>query len=42
MIVKRWQEFAGNTARLAETGETFDEVKTRRGAGRNQKGDYNE
>jgi len=42
VIVKRWQEFAGNTARLAETGETFDEVKARRGAGRNAEGDYNE
>jgi hypothetical protein len=32
VIVHRWQEFSGKTARLAETNETFDEVKTRRGA----------
>lgn len=42
VIVKRWQEFAGNTARLAETNETFDEVKARRGAGHNREGDHNE
>lgn len=39
VIVKRWQAFAGKTARLAETGETFEEVKARRGAGRESKGD---
>lgn len=33
-IVKRWEKFTGKTARLAETNETFDEVKARRGAGR--------
>ena len=33
-IVQRWQKFTGKTARLAETNETFDEVKARRGAGR--------
>ena len=32
VIVQRWQKFSGKTARLAETSETFDEVKTRRGA----------
>ncbi|SHN82511.1 site-specific DNA-methyltransferase [Bradyrhizobium erythrophlei] len=33
-IVERWQTFTGKTARLAETNETFAEVKARRGAGR--------
>ena len=33
-IVERWQKFARKSARLAETNETFDEVKARRGAGR--------
>jgi 16S rRNA G966 N2-methylase RsmD len=33
-IVQRWQKFTGLTARLAETNETFDKVKARRGAGR--------
>jgi DNA modification methylase len=33
-IVQRWQTYTGKTARLAETNETFDEVKARRGAGR--------
>jgi DNA modification methylase len=42
VIVKRWQEFAGHTARLAETGETFEEVKARRAAGRNVDGDHHE
>lgn len=41
VIVKRWQNFAGESARLAETGETFDEVKARRGAGR-IKGDHHD
>ena len=31
VIVKRWQEFAGEKARLADTGEAYDEVKTGRG-----------
>jgi DNA modification methylase len=31
-IVQRWQKFTGRTARLAETNETFDEVKVRRAA----------
>ena len=30
-IAQRWQKFTGKTARLAETNETFDEVKARRG-----------
>jgi DNA modification methylase len=34
-IVQRWQKFTGKTAHLAETNEAFDEVKARRGAGRN-------
>jgi DNA modification methylase len=42
VIVKRWQEFAGDTARLAETGETFEEVKVRRGAGQNVEGDHHD
>jgi DNA modification methylase len=42
VIVKRWQEFAGDTALLAETGETFDEVKTRRGAARNKGDDHDQ
>jgi DNA modification methylase len=33
-IVQRWQKYTGKTARLADTNETFDEVKVRRGAGR--------
>jgi DNA methylase len=33
-IVLRWQDFTGEIARLAETNETFEEVKARRGAGR--------
>jgi DNA modification methylase len=33
-IVQRWQDFTGEIARLAETNETFEEVKARRGAGR--------
>jgi 16S rRNA G966 N2-methylase RsmD len=32
VIVKRWQKIAGEKARLAETGEAYDEVKSRRGA----------
>src|SRR3984893_1844402 len=32
LIVQRWQKFSGKTARLAETNETFDEVKARRGS----------
>jgi DNA modification methylase len=32
-IVQRWQKFTGKAARLAETNETFEEVKARRGAG---------
>lgn len=39
VIVRRWQEFACDVARLAETGETFDEVKARRGTSHNLKGD---
>lgn len=31
-IVARWQKFTGKAARLAETNETFDEVKSRNGA----------
>lgn len=30
--VVRWQDFAGGEARLAETGETFADVRRRRGA----------
>jgi DNA modification methylase len=29
-IVQRWQKFTGKAARLAESNETFDEVKARR------------
>ena len=29
-IIRRWQAFTGKTARLAETDETFEEVKARR------------
>ena len=32
VIVQRWQKFSDKTAHLVETTETFDEVKTRRGA----------
>lgn len=32
VIVKRWQDFTGKVAVLADTGETFDEVKLTRGA----------
>ena len=32
VIVQRWQKFSGKTARLAETTETYNEVKVRRGA----------
>lgn len=32
LIVQRWQTTSGETARLANTSETFDEVKVRRGA----------
>lgn len=42
VIVKRWQDFAGGTATLAQTGETFAKVKARRGAGRNVEGDHHE
>lgn len=34
VIVQRWQAFSGKAAHLAETNETFDEVKARRGEGR--------
>jgi DNA modification methylase len=34
VIVQRWQKFTGKTARLAETNESFEEVKIRRGADR--------
>jgi DNA modification methylase len=30
LIVQRWQAFSGKTARLAETNETFDEIRARR------------
>jgi DNA modification methylase len=33
VTVERWQTFSCKTARLAETNETYDEVKSRRGAG---------
>jgi DNA modification methylase len=33
-IVQRWEKYTGKIARLAETNESFDEVKARRGAGR--------
>ena len=33
-IIQRWQKYTGKAARLAETDETFEEVKARRGAGR--------
>jgi DNA modification methylase len=32
VIVQRWQKFSGKTARLADTTESYDEVKARRGA----------
>jgi len=32
LIVQRWQRISRKTARLADTSETFDEVKLRRGA----------
>jgi hypothetical protein len=32
VIVQRWQKFSGKTARLAETADTYEEVKARRGA----------
>ena len=32
LIVQRWQTFSRKTARLANTNETFDEVKVRRAA----------
>jgi DNA modification methylase len=31
VIVQRWQKISGKTARLAETAETYEEVKARRG-----------
>ena len=34
VAVQRWQEFSGKTARLAETNETYQDVKTRRAAER--------
>jgi DNA modification methylase len=34
VTVQRWQKFSGKTARLAETTETYEEVKARRGADR--------
>jgi DNA modification methylase len=34
VIVQRWQTFTDKVARLAETNETYDEVKARRGAER--------
>jgi DNA modification methylase len=34
VIVQRCQTFSGKAARLAETNETYDEVKARRGEGR--------
>jgi DNA modification methylase len=33
LIVQRWQAFSGGTALLADTNETFDEVRARRQAG---------
>jgi DNA modification methylase len=30
LTVQRWQNLSGNTARLAETNETFEQVKARR------------
>ena len=38
LIVQRWQTFSGKRARLAETNETFDEVRLRRGADATLKG----
>lgn len=38
VIVTRWQEYTGKTARLAETNETFEQVKLRRGANANLRG----
>jgi DNA modification methylase len=34
VTIARWQILSGKMARLAETNETYDEVKTRRGADR--------
>jgi DNA modification methylase len=33
LIVQRWEKFSGKTARLTETNETFEEVRTRRATG---------
>jgi hypothetical protein len=38
IIVQRWQRLSGQTARLAATGETYDEVKAGRGADVEQRG----